>query len=140
MNYLYVTDASDGRTIDPKTITFNNGKIQEVIDNNDVLYPGTVVEVRTERDFIYVPDLGITLCEGDKIYLDNQSTQKWTLRNGWYEVDGNPAICGWYLESCPPGRVRSFYLKDLDSLTSASNRNMCCIVQHQQGGNCDACN
>ena len=64
-----------------------------------------------------MPDLDQSLTVGDEIYLDNQSLQKWTVRRGWYSVDDNPAIYGWYLESIPVGTVRSLFLKDFNSLT-----------------------
>lgn len=117
MNSLYVVNKLDSRQIDPHVLTVSQGVVDMVVDANEENYPGSAVEILTDRDFIHVPDLNQPLCVGDEIYLDNQSTQRWVVRRGWYEVDGNPAICGWYLESIPVGRIRSLYLKDLNSLT-----------------------
>lgn len=117
MKSLYIVDETSNRQIDPKQINLVQGVISEVTDVNDVSYLGEKLTVLTPRDFIHVDDLNQPLCIGDEIYLDNQSRQKWTVRFGWYEVDGNPPICGWYLESIPVGRIRSLYLKDLDHLT-----------------------
>ena len=120
MNQLFVIDKLEDRQIEPMTIDLHQGIVTQVTDAYENEYEGDNVQILTPRDFIHVPDLDLPLCIGDEIYLDNQSRQRWTVRYGWYEVDGNPAICGWYLESIPAGRVRSLYLKDLDNLTFVS--------------------
>lgn len=117
---LYVFDTDLGIQIDPASITTDQGVVTEVIDADGDLHAGTNIVIKTPDDFVYVPDLGIMLTVGDEIYLDNQTLDRWTVRQGWYTVDGNPAIYGWYLESIPVGRVRSFYLKDLNSITIAT--------------------
>lgn len=122
MNSIYVISRLDSRQIDPHVMTVNQGVVDTVVDVNEENYPGSTVELLTDRDFIHVPDLSQALCVGDEIYLDNLSREKWTVRRGWYEVDGNPAINGWYLESIPVGRIRSLYLKDLNSLTFVTPR------------------
>lgn len=114
-NILYCY--SNDKQIDPKSISLEQGMVTKIIDSEDEEYEGADSMVLTPRDFIYVKDLDIPLSVGDEIYLDNQSHQVWKVCHGWYEVDGNPAICGWYLESVPAGRVRSLYLKDLNNLT-----------------------
>lgn len=120
-NSIYVV-GPDGRQVDPSSISILQGVVVSVTDTNEVTYSGSEVSVLTDRDFLWVPDLELPLCEGDEIYLDNQSTQKWVICRGWYEVDGNPAIYGWFLQSVPIGRVRSLYLKDLNSLTIATRK------------------
>ena len=118
---IYAKDLDTGLEIDPATLTVNQGVVSSVTDAAGEVY--TDVAIYTPRDFLYIPDLDLNLKVGDVIYLDNQSRQKWTVRQGWYEVDGNPAIYGWYLESIPVGRVRSFYLKDINNLTVAASGN-----------------
>lgn len=117
MNKLYFTDRNDDRAIDADSVVVIDGEVASVQDTMGRMYSGRSVEVRTDRDFIPVTDLGVSLSLGDVIYLDRSSLEKWIVRQGWYQVDGNPAIYGWYLESSPPGKIRSLYLKDLDSLT-----------------------
>lgn len=112
---LYCYDGD--KQIDPKRITLNQGVVTQILSVNGEEHTGRELSVRTPRDFIYVKDLDIPLNVGDKIYLDNQSHQVWEVCYGWYSVDGNPSICGWYLTSIPAGRIRSLYLKDLGHLT-----------------------
>lgn len=119
---IYVVDTYEGRQIDPSVISVSEGVVTAVTDTQGDTYLGERVAIITPRDFVYVADLDIQLTVGDEIYLDNQSRQKWTVRQGWYSVDGNPAIYGWYLESIPVGQVRSLYLKDLDHLTVATTQ------------------
>lgn len=118
---IYVKDLDTGVQIDAVQLEVSQGEVLSALDTLDETH--TNVAVLTPRDFVYIPDLDINLTVGDEIYLDNQSTQKWTVRQGWYEVDGNPAIYGWYLESVPVGRIRSLYLKDVNNLTMASTSN-----------------
>lgn len=122
MTSVYIRNTTDDRQLDPKTIAITQGAVTAVIDVNDVSYEGANIELLTDRDFIEVPDLHQPICEGDELYLDGLSREKWVVRRGWYEVDGNPAINGWYLESVPVGRVRSLYLKDLNLLTAVTPR------------------
>lgn len=117
---LYVFDIDEGVQIDPASMTLSQGEITSVVGTDEVTRPGSVIEVKTPNDFIHVPDLDLNITVGDEIYLDRDSHQRWTVRRGWYEVDGNPAIYGWYLESIPVGRIRSLYRKDLNSLTAAT--------------------
>ena len=117
---LYVFDTELGIQIDPKTIIVEQGVVVSVLDTNDNVHSGANIEIKTPRDYIWIPDLNIALTAGDEIYLDNQTLNKWTVKQGWYSVDGNPPIYGWYLESIPVGRIRSFYLKDLNSITMAT--------------------
>lgn len=117
---LYVFDTGLGIQIDPAEINLEQGLITSVIDTAGDLHPGANIEVKTPRDFVYIDDLNLALTVGDEIYLDNQTLDKWTVRQGWYSVDGNPPIYGWYLESIPVGRIRSLYLKDKDSITMAT--------------------
>lgn len=114
-NVLFCYDGD--QQIDPVSLTLDQGEVVDIVDTEEIHHTGDNLVVLTPRDFIYVKDLDIPLSVGDVIYLDNQSHQEWKVRHGWYEVDGNPAICGWYLESVPAGRVRSLYQKDLQYLT-----------------------
>lgn len=114
-NLLFCYDAD--QQIDPVTLDIEQGEVVKIVDTDGVEHTGTNLVVLTPRDFVYVKDLDIPLSVGDEIYLDNQSHDAWKVCHGWYAVDGNPAICGWYLESIPAGRVRSLYLKDLQRLT-----------------------
>lgn len=122
MNAIFVIENETGRQLDAAAITLDRGVIDKVVDENGGVYEDGNVALLTTRDFIHVKDLDLPLCVGDEIYLDNQSQQRWVVRYGWYEVDGNPAICGWYLESVPIGRIRSLYLKDLHHLTMVTPR------------------
>lgn len=114
-NFLYCYDGD--QQIDPSEIELEQGEVISVTDTEGEQHTGNELKVLTPRDFLYVKDLDLPLSVGDVIYLDNQSHQEWKVRHGWYAVDGNPAICGWYLESIPAGRVRSLYQKDLRYLT-----------------------
>lgn len=114
-NILFCYDGE--QQIDPVLLAVDQGKVITITDTDDVEHTGGNLVVLTPRDFVYVKDLDLPLSVGDEIYLDNQSHDVWKVCHGWYAVDGNPAICGWYLESVPAGRVRSLYLKDLQHLT-----------------------
>lgn len=114
-NILYCYDGE--QQLDPNTLMVDQGEVINIIDTEGEPHTGDGLVVLTPRDFIYVKDLDLPLSVGDIIYLDNQSHQEWKVCHGWYSVDGNPAICGWYLESVPAGRIRSLYQKDLQYLT-----------------------
>lgn len=116
-NIIYMIDTDTNVQIDPASLIIDGSVITSVADTEGTIYAGSDVQMFTPANLIVVPDLDRTLTVGDEIYLDNQSRERWTVRQGWYEVDGNPAIYGWYLESQPVGRVRSLYLKDLNSIT-----------------------
>lgn len=116
-NIIYVVQKSTDKQLDITDITVHDTVIASVVDSEQTTYLGDDLKVITPRDFLYVPDLDQNLTVGDEIYLDNQSIQKWVVRMGWYSVDDNPAIYGWYLESIPAGKVRSLFLKDFNSLT-----------------------
>lgn len=134
MNTLYVINRTGGIQIDPRTLNVSQGVVSSVIGADGVEYLGDWVLVLTERDFIHVPDLNQPLCVGDEIYLDNQSRQRWVVKRGWYSVDDNPAICGWYLESIPAGKIRSLHLKDLDNLTFVTPRTQLSLPTSLIGG------
>lgn len=116
-NIIYVVQKSTDKQLDITDITVHDTVIASAVDSEQTTYLGDDLKVITPRDFLYVPDLDQNLTVGDEIYLDNQSIQKWVVRMGWYSVDDNPAIYGWYLESIPAGKVRSLFLKDFNSLT-----------------------
>lgn len=121
-NILYAVVKATNRQIAVASIVMSNSIVFEVVDTEDNHYAGADILMFTDRDFLYVPDLDQCLCAGDEIYLDNQTTQRWRVCRGWYSVDDNPAIYGWYLESIPTGKVRSLFLKDFNSLTFVTPR------------------
>ena len=116
-NILYGIDNTTGTQLNLSTVTISNTVVSEVTDAEDNTYAGDSVTIITDRDFLYVPDLDQSLTVGDQIYLDNQSRQRWEVKKGWYSVDDNPAIYGYYLSSIPAGKTRSLFLKDFNSLT-----------------------
>lgn len=116
-NVLYGVVEDTQQQIDVVSLTVSNTVVMEVSDSTGMTYVGNDVRLITDRDFLYVPDLDQSLTEGDQIYLDNQSTQRWEVHKGWYSVDDNPAIWGWYLTSIPAGKTRSLFLKDFNSMT-----------------------
>ena len=116
-NVLYGVDENTGAQIDVTSISVLNTVVAQVSDADGNTYPGDQVTLITDRDFLYVPDLDQSLSLGDQIYLDNQSHQRWEVKKGWYSVDDNPAIYGYYLSSIPAGKTRSLFLKDFNSLT-----------------------
>lgn len=116
-NVLYGVDDNTGSQIDVTDIAILNTVVAQVSDADGNVYPGDQVTLITDRDFLYVPDLDQSLSVGDQIYLDNQSHQRWEVKKGWYSVDDNPAIYGYYLSSIPAGKARSLFLKDFNSLT-----------------------
>ena len=116
-NVLYGVDENTGTQIDVTNISVLDTVVAQVSDAGGNSYLGNQVTLITDRDFLYVPDLDQSLTVGDEIYLDNQTTQRWIVCKGWYSVDDNPPINGWYLESIPAGKIRSLFLKDFNSLT-----------------------
>lgn len=116
-NILYGVDENTGAQIDVTSISVLNTVVAQISDADGNIYPGDQVTLITDRDFLYVPDLDQSLSVGDQIYLDNQSHQRWEVKKGWYSVDDNPAIYGYYLSSIPAGKTRSLFLKDFNSLT-----------------------
>lgn len=116
-NVLYTVLDESGTQLDVNAVVIDNTVVTQVTDTEGNEYPGNAVTLLTNRDFLYVPDLDQSLTIGDEIYLDNQSIQRWRVCKGWYSVDDNPAINGWYLESIPAGKIRSLFLKDFNSLT-----------------------
>lgn len=121
-NVLYGVDDNTGAQIDVTDIAILNTVVAQVSDADGNVYPGDQVTLITDRDFLYVPDLDQSLSVGDQIYLDNQSHQRWEVKKGWYSVDDNPAIYGYYLSSIPAGKTRSLFLKDFNSLTFVTPR------------------
>lgn len=116
-NILYGVQVDTGTQIDITAITIDHTLVISVTDTQGNTHSGDSVQLITDRDFLYVPDLDQSLTVGDQIYLDNQSTQRWEVCKGWYSVDDNPAIYGFYLTSIPAGKTRSLFLKDFNSMT-----------------------
>ncbi len=116
-NVLYAIRNSDNTQLNVDSIMVDNTVVSTVSEQSGSVYSGDSVTLITDRDFLYVPDLDQSLTVGDEIYLDNQTIQRWRVCKGWYSVDDNPPINGWYLESIPAGKIRSLFLKDFNSLT-----------------------
>lgn len=116
-NVIYGVDNDTGNQLNLSTVSLINTVVSQVEDADGNAYPGNQVTLISDRDFLYVPDLDQSLTVGDQIYLDNQSQQRWEVKKGWYSVDDNPAIYGYYLSSIPAGKTRSLFLKDFNSLT-----------------------
>lgn len=121
-NLLYCVDNDTGTQLDISSIDLQDTLVTSVTDSEGSIYSGEGVSIITDRDFLYVPDLDQSLTVGDEIYLDNQTIQRWRVCKGWYSVDDNPPIHGWYLESIPAGKIRSLFLKDFNSLTFVTPR------------------
>lgn len=116
-NILYCVDDNTSTQLDIVELKMEGTVVSEVVDAAGDTHSGASVTIITDRDFLYVPDLDQSLSVGDQIYLDNQSRQRWEVKKGWYSVDDNPAIYGYYLSSIPAGKTRSLFLKDFNSLT-----------------------
>lgn len=116
-NILYCVDDNTSTQLDIVELKMEGTIVSEVVDATGDTHSGASVTIITDRDFLYVPDLDQSLSVGDQIYLDNQSRQRWEVKKGWYSVDDNPAIYGYYLASIPAGKTRSLFLKDFNSLT-----------------------
>ena len=116
-NILYGIDNTTGTQLNLSAVTISDTVVSEATDAEGTSYAGDSITIITDRDFLYVPDLDQSLTVGDQIYLDNQSRQRWEVKKGWYSVDDNPAIYGYYLSSIPAGKTRSLFLKDFNSLT-----------------------
>lgn len=134
-NILYGIRKEDDRQLNLISLTIVDTVVVSALDSDAISYPGSEIRIITDRDFLYVPDLDQSLTVGDEIYLDNQSLQKWRVRRGWYSVDDNPPICGWYLESIPAGKIRSLFLKDFNSLTFVTPRTEFTLPQIISDGN-----
>lgn len=116
-NVLYGVLDDTRQQLNLTAVVLTNTVVGHVVDAEGTTYEGNAVTLITDRDFLYVPDLDQSLTVGDEIYLDNQTIQRWRVCKGWYSVDDNPPINGWYLESIPAGKIRSLFLKDFNSLT-----------------------
>lgn len=116
-NVLYGVLDTTGTQVNITSLGIADTVVTQVSDAEGTTYNGDDITLITDRDFLYVPDLDQSLSVGDQIYLDNQSHQRWEVKKGWYSVDDNPAIYGYYLSSIPAGKTRSLFLKDFNSLT-----------------------
>lgn len=112
-NILYCVDDNTSTQLDIVELKMEGTVVSEVVDAAGDTHSGASVTIITDRDFLYVPDLDQSLSVGDQIYLDNQSRQRWEVKKGWYSVDDNPAIYGYYLASIPAGKTRSLFLRTL---------------------------
>ena len=63
-----------------------------------------------------IPELQITLHPGDIIKLHRFSSVNWTVHYGWYEFEGNRALCGWYLTNVDSGMHKPLLKIDLDDI------------------------
>jgi hypothetical protein len=112
---IYVVD-KQGFEVSAKTITLSNNSVVSVTDVEDKEYAVDEIDVLTPSDYIYIKDIGAMLYQDVKVHLTRFDYRPWRLKRGWYTVDGNPAINGWYLESLPPGQIRSLQQRDLSEI------------------------
>lgn len=57
---------------------------------------------------------GVYISPGTRILLNRFASIVWVVAFGWYEVNGNRPICGWYLyQESRPEMIRSIQKPDL---------------------------
>jgi hypothetical protein len=120
-NTLFAID-SMGQELAMKAAYVRGGKVVgiQTIDNR-VIESGFAVY--TGRDFLKLEGVSTVIWEGSVIRLNKFDDSPWKLCKGWYSVNGNPEIWGWYLESIPAGQIRSLQFRDLTTIEVISE---CC--------------
>lgn len=64
-----------------------------------------------------IPALGIELEPGNKIKLGRFCTAQWIVQYGWYSIEGDRPVCGWYLtDALTAGKIKPLHLSDLDDI------------------------
>lgn len=64
-----------------------------------------------------IPNLRLSLRDGDIIKLGRFDDESWIVHFGWFSFGGNRPICGWYLSSCiNEEMVKPLSLADLDDI------------------------
>lgn len=64
---------------------------------------------------LQIPNTDKILKPGYQVRLGRFNDTLWTVGFGWYAVNGNRPICGWYLSS-PSGVVKSLQSTDLSDI------------------------
>ena len=65
---------------------------------------------------LQIPEYSLTIHEGDTIQIGKFDHMKWVANFGWYSVNGNKPICGWYLRDAITQEVRSLQYTDLPDI------------------------
>ena len=64
-----------------------------------------------------IPNLKLTLRDGDIIKLGRFDTESWIVHFGWFSFGGNRPMCGWYLASAiNDERIKPLSLTDIDDI------------------------
>ena len=67
--------------------------------------------------YLHIPATDKFLTPGCKVKLGRFSTERWIVRFGWYEVNGNRPVCGWYFTSFDNLKVvKPVQLPDLNDI------------------------
>jgi len=118
-NTLFAVDETE-MELAVKAVYVDGGRVVGVqtVDNR-VLRSG--FSIYTGRDFLKLEGVSTLIYEGSVVRLSKFDDSPWTVRKGWYAVNGNPEIWGWYLESIPVGTIRSLQLRDLATIEVICN-------------------
>jgi hypothetical protein len=113
-NTLFAID-SMGLELAVKAAYVRGGRVVGIqTEDNRVIESGFAVY--TARDFLKLEGVSTVVYEGNIVRLNKFDDSPWRVRKGWYSVNGNPEIWGWYLESIPAGQLRSIQLRDLATI------------------------
>lgn len=63
-----------------------------------------------------IPNTNKCLHPGDKVKLGRFENAVWAVNYGWFEFDGNRAICCWYLSSENNMISKPLNIADLDDI------------------------
>jgi len=66
--------------------------------------------------FLDIPDLDIRLWAGSIVQLGRFNSDRWVVRCGWYAVNGNREVYGWYLVRHGDGMIKPLQRTDLDDI------------------------
>ena len=47
---------------------------------------------------LYIPEYELTIHDGDCVRLHRFDSITWVVHFGWYTINGNRPICGWFLQ------------------------------------------
>jgi len=120
-NTLFAID-SMGQELAVKAAYVRGGQVVGIqTEDNRVIESGFAIY--TGRDFLKLEGVSTVIWEGSVIRLNKFDDSPWRVCKGWYAVNGNPEIWGWYLESIPAGQIRSIQLRDLATIEVISE---CC--------------
>jgi len=66
---------------------------------------------------LQIPQSDNFLSPGSKVKLGRFSQERWVVQFGWYSVNGNRPICGWYLHDIDDVQlVKHLQLPDLSDI------------------------